>query len=395
MLNEVMAIVAGFDCIPKRLIDVVSGYVGFLALVMKRHSFRAASNIVGLHESRFCALMNDPSTEALSRQVLSRAVRRRLARLKLVDGRLVIIIDATIKRRRGKGVENTRRYHSGSGLVIGHKFVNFVVLDGRGNIIPLESAPVLTKAYCRENGLKYRTEIDIVKSWIENLGHCDLFCRADLESALVLLDSGYDAKSIQRAIKALGADFVMALKSSRTINGRRVSELFRASRRWLAWESIRLTVGSGGKGSRRIYSIRTQRDAHMKGFGPVHVVCSKADHNRKKPRKYLVTSCLELDGRDIVHWYTLRWRIETWHREMKQNYGFIDCHSARFTATASHVNFSLTAYLLQKETGREQLRIEEHVRITELQGIKVALTKFGSTLRLKTLVDAVLQSYAA
>jgi hypothetical protein len=87
--------------------------------------------------------------------------------------------------------------------------------------------------------------------------------------------------------------------------------------------------------------------------------------------------------------------METWHREMKQNFGFIDCHSARFTATASHVNFSLTAYLLQKETGKEQLRVEEHVRIKELQGIKVALTKFGSTLRLKTLVDAVLQSHAA
>jgi Transposase DDE domain len=395
MLNEVMAIVAGFDCIPKRLVDVVSGYVGFLSLAMKRHSFQAAAGVVGLHESRFSVLMNDPATEPLSRDVLSRAVRRRLARLKRVDGRLVVIIDATIKKRRGKNVENTGLYHSGAGLVNGHKFVNFVVLDGRGNIIPLESVPVLNKAYCRENGLKYRTEIDIVKSWIENLRQTALFGQSDLESALFLLDSGYDAKVIQRAIKQLGADFVMALKSSRTINGRRVSELFRASRRWLAWETIRLKTGSGGKGSRRIYSIRTQRDAYMKGFGLVHVVCSKADHNRKKPRKFLVTSCLEMGGRDIVRWYSMRWRIETWHRDMKQNYGFIDCHSARFTAQAAHINLSLTAYLLQKGTGREQMRIEEHVRITELRGIRVALTKFGATTRLKTLVDTALEVYAA
>ena len=80
---------------------------------------------------------------------------------------------------------------------------------------------------------------------------------------------------------------------------------------------------------------------------------------------------------------------------MKQNYGFIDCHSSSFKAQEAHVNFSLTAYLLHKETGKEQMRIEEFVRLRELKRIRVDLTKFGSTSRLKTRLDVALRDHAA
>lgn len=394
MLNEVAEMLSALNVIPKRLFGVVHRYIFFLGLVMKRHDFRVASNLMGLHESRFSSLLNDPHTPELSRDLLNRVVRRRLKRIKRINGRLVFIIDATILGRRGKKVENVRRYHTGSGLSKGHKFVNFVVLDG-DMVVPLASIPVLTKKYARETNLKYRSEPDIVVEWVELLREKGPFSAEDLRQSVFLLDSGYDAKKIQHVIKGIGADFVMALKSSRIINGKQVKELFRATRRWLAWESIRLHVGSGNKKSRRTYSIRTAREANMKGFGLVHVVCSKAIGRKGKPQKFLATSDLEMTGRQIVQWYTLRWRIETWHREMKQNFGFIDCRAARFTAIESHVNFSLVAYLAQKETGREQMRIEQFVRQKELQEIRIELTRFGSGPRLKTRVDAALQAIAA
>lgn len=394
MFNEITMMLVALDVIPKRLCDVVCGYVFFLTLVMKRHDLRVASEVVGLHESRFSAMLNSPRTPELSRTLLNRSARRRLRQIKPVAGRLVFIIDATINRRRGKQVENAGRYHSGSGLVRGHKFVNFVVLDG-SVVVPLASIPVLTKKYARENGYKYRTEAEIVVEWVSSLRDQCSLTPEQLQSAIFLLDSGYDAKKIQHAIKDIGADFVMALKSSRIINGKRVKELFRRTRRWLAWESIRLKAGSGGKGSRRTYSVRTARETHMKGFGLVHVVCSKAVGRKGKPTKFLATSDLEMTSREIVQWYTKRWAIETWHREMKQNFGFIDCRAARFTAIESHVNFALTAYIAQREMGRGQMRLEQFVRLTELQEIKVELTKFGSGPRLKTRVAAALQAIAA
>lgn len=394
MLNEVAEILSALDVIPKRLFGVVHRYVFFLGLVMKRHDLRVASNLTGLHESRFSSLLNNPRTPELSRDLVNRAVRRRLKRIKRTDGRLVFIIDATILGRRGKKVENVRMHHTGSGLAKGHKFVNFVVLDG-DQVVPLASTPVLNKKYARENGVKYRSEPDIVVEWLESLREKGLFSVEQLRASIFLLDSGYDAKKIQHAIKDTGADFVMALKSSRIINGKQVKELFRTTRRWLQWESIRLGVGSGSTKSRRTYSIRTAREANLKGFGLIHVVCSKAIGRKGKPQKFLATSDLEMSGREIVEWYTKRWRIETWHREMKQNFGFIDCRAGRFTAIESHVNFALVAYLVQKESGREQMRIEQFVRLKELREIKIELTKFGSGAKLKTRVDAALQQLAA
>lgn len=79
---------------------------------------------------------------------------------------------------------------------------------------------------------------------------------------------------------------------------------------------------------------------------------------------------------------------------MKQNYGFGDCHSSRFSAVEAHVNFCLTAYLQQKGTGKEQMGLEKFTRLDELRGIKRELTRFGSVQRLKARVDQAILAAA-
>jgi hypothetical protein len=394
MPNDLHAILLAFECIPKRLFDVVSGYIFFLTLHIKKHTFRAAADVVGLDETRFSAFFNGAEAKELGRLVLNRAARRRLAKAKRIDGRLVFIVDSTILGRRGKRVENARRYHHGGGFANGHKFVNFVVLTPAG-VIPVDSVPVYTKKYCRENRLKYRTENDIVRDWLEALRTSDIFSKHKLKRALFLLDSGFDARPVQRAIRSLGADFVMALKSSRAINGKQVREYFRTHRRWLPWTSIRLDIGSGKNKKRRKYSIRTAAEVTLKGVGPVTAVCSKARSRARKPTKYLAASDLSMTGRQIVAWYTRRWRIETWHREMKQNYGLIDCRCSRFSAVESHVSLCLVAYLLAKEKTTRQRTIGEFTRLRELKHMARELTRFGGARRVKSLVDAATQAIAA
>jgi len=89
MLNEVKTTITSFGCIPKRLMDVYSSYIAMLMVKMKDHTFRAAAQMSGLHESRFCAMLNDPRSIELSKKVFNRAKRRRLKRIKGVNGRLV------------------------------------------------------------------------------------------------------------------------------------------------------------------------------------------------------------------------------------------------------------------------------------------------------------------
>jgi len=394
MPNEIGLILASFDCIPKRLFDVVSGYIFSLTLQMKRHTFRAAADIARLDESRFSAFLNSPDAPEISRHILNRAARRRLAKAKRIDGRYVFIIDSTIIGRRGRQVENAQKYHHGSGFANGHKFVNFVLLTPSG-VIPIESLPIYTKKYCRENGITYRSEIEVVEEWLSLLKDSSVLPVGRLKQALFLLDAGFDAKVIQRGVLALGADFLMALKCSRTVNGKQVKEFFRTNRRWLPWSTIRLHVGSGPKKKRRIFSIRTATKSNLKGVGPVTVVCSKTQSRSKKSTKFIVTSDSKLTGRQIVTWYARRWGIETWHRDMKQNYGFIDCKCSRFSAIEAHVNLTLTAYLLAKEKSTKQQTIVDFTRLRELKTFAIEFTKFGGAKRAKNLTHAALQAMEA
>jgi Transposase DDE domain len=108
-----------------------------------------------------------------------------------------------------------------------------------------------------------------------------------------------------------------------------------------------------------------------------------------------VTSDSKLTGRQIVGWYAKRWAIETWHRDMKQNYGFIDCKCARFSAIEAHVNLSLTAFLLVKEKSTKQKTVADVVKLRELKAIAIELTKFGGIKKVKTLTRAAIQAMDA
>jgi hypothetical protein len=393
LLDE-MKTVASFFEIPKRLRDVVAGYVGFLTLATSRHTYRAASEMLGLHESRFSDFLNSKEAPEIALNVLRRTIKRRLSRA-AKSQRLTIIIDATILRRRGKGCENVGFCHSGNGIVKGHKFINFVVRYGDGKIIPLQSIPVYTPKYCADNRMAYETENETVEKWLLSLPDLGWFTRAQIESAVVLLDSGYDAKPVQMAVAAIGSSFVMALKSSRSVNGQQVRNFFKSAGRRLKNQSIRLTVGSGKKGKRRNYSVRTARRARLKGFGLANVACSTAESRRHKPTKFIATNDLKMDGREIVEWYAKRWSIESWHRDMKQNFGFGDCRASKFAAIEAHVHFCLAAYLLQKESGKAQQRLEDYLRDKQLRMISFELTKFGAAGKARSLISAALQAKAA
>ena len=66
-------------------------------------------------------------------------------------------------------MENVHTYHSGSSYVRGHKWINIVLLHNK-KVIPLASIPMLSKDLCKENGIEYRTEPELVAEWLERLG---------------------------------------------------------------------------------------------------------------------------------------------------------------------------------------------------------------------------------
>ena len=92
-----------------------------------------------------------------------------------------------------------------------------MILVHNEEVIPLNSIPILSKDFCKENGMEYRTESEIVTEWLEGLVATGHFSEKELSKIFFLLDSGYDCKAIQRTILKIGSNFVMALMSSRSV----------------------------------------------------------------------------------------------------------------------------------------------------------------------------------
>ena len=109
----------------------------------------------------------------------------------------------------------------------------------------------------------------------------------------------------------------------------------------------------------------------------------------------MATSDLTLTAREIVFWYANRWAIETWHREMKQNFGFIECRCSKFEAIHAHILFSLVAYNFAHEKGFRKISATEYLKTKTLMEIKIELTKFGGMKSAKKLISAALEPSAA
>lgn len=347
MQKHLQAIVAEFNCVPNRLQKIVSQYILFLMLNNKKHELRTASRIFGIHESNYSRMLRNKSSRPMARNCLNRAIKRRLAKVDKVE-EAYLIIDATLTGRSGKKLQNRSKFRHGGPYIEGHRFTNFILLIGE-EIIPLASVPFYSKAYCTEMGMDYQTEIEMVTEWIAMLPESGLLPEYVLRNLHFLLDTGYDAKAIQNAIQQIKARFTAGISSERNVNGLNVKDYFHRHRE-IPWRTIRLTGGNGhGNKMDRKFRVRAAQKSHLKGYGEVNVVCSEKTSRsatRKTSRKYIVTNDLKQSARKTVLVYAKRWSIETWHKEMKQSYGYGDCRSQKFHAIESHINFALCAYNL-------------------------------------------------
>lgn len=263
-----------------------------------------------------------------------------------------VIIDATLVERSSRKAENVGLYHSNGKKTWGHRITNIgLLLDGTF-YVPLAALAHYTRRYARSLRLSYLTEGLMVRHWLRDHmdGLIDLLAKGSIKPRDItfLLDAGYDNAKIQKGILEVGCHFIMMVKNTRSISGFKIKEYF-TRHRHLSWKSVYFNKDQNGKNKRRKFRIRTAEKVHLAKVGQVTAVCSeKAGGGRnktKKTRRFLVTSRSELSGREILRRYAARWKIETWHKKIKQDYGFNDCSTSAFGSMENHLKLSVIAYL--------------------------------------------------
>ena len=84
-------------------------------------------------------------------------------------------------------------------------------------LLPLRPIPFSSQRYCREHDLAYQTEHALVVDYLQKLNLEDYIGAYDPREVVVLTDSGYDNKKIQKAIADRQWQFIMALGKTRSV----------------------------------------------------------------------------------------------------------------------------------------------------------------------------------
>jgi len=325
---------------------------------------------------------------------LNRQCKRRLKsilrkRKSLIPGSpwtIALIIDATLHERSSRHTDNAQRFNHGQGWIVGHQWTNLLLLIN-GQRIPLPPIPFLTHEKCKELGQEYKTE---PKRIIESLKKRDwksLLPAVQSREILVLSDSGYDNKSLQRFILSQGWGFLGSIKKSRSVRTQTqgwqsVVELFQNTRKKGPWQTIRHTANGGKK--RKLVNLRTLIGS-LKGVPSEVAIVSAEKPN--KDRLYLACSKSNLNPGLIARLYKLRWSIELFHRELKSYLGFEDAGLTRFEAIYSHVLWVYSAYLLLPQLTADLPSVGILARKQHLQKL-LRKEEIGRILKLNSRFDS-------
>jgi hypothetical protein len=344
----------------QRLKEIVLWYVISLMIITRKHSLDHASSISGKSKSLFSRLLKEhPQLAVLTLCDLSKREARKYSKamqtLKGLPWKVAMLIDLTDQGRSSLHAQNSKKLNHGKGYFIGHQWTNIVLCMG-DKIIPLPPIAFYSRKYCWEKKIEHRTEHERVIDYLKALDLSQYIEGYRPQDVVVLADSGYDDHRIEKVVLKRGWDFVFALKNARSVKSnaeylttkpsqgwREVETFFKAQRR-LGWETIRLFT-SGLKRKRKDFRIRCTW-GWLKSVGPVQLVCSERKNAPHGRRKYLACSHLKLKPRQITLCYSLRWRVELFHKTVKMHLGFEDISASSFDSVIAHVHWVYCAYLL-------------------------------------------------
>jgi DDE family transposase len=392
----------------QRLERICTGYLLFLMVATTKHSLKEAARFSGLHPSLFSKLLQSHTQVAITTlDHLSKKQARQFATaLQRVHGlpwKIVILIDATLQHRASLHAENTQTLNHGKGYVIGHQWTNIVLVLG-DILIPLKPIPFYSKRYCQTHDLAYQSEHAHVVAYLGALALEEYLGAYDRREVLVLADSGYDDKKIEKAIAAKGWHFIIALCKTRSVKSQALAlstpnsqqwchiDMFFRRHRRLKWATIRLATG-GTKRKRMDFRVR-HTSGSLRSVGKVELVCSEWRNRPDGRRKYLACNDLRATARQIVTGYRMRWAVELFHKCVKQHLGFEDVATHGFDAVMSHVHWVYCAYILlhmsppglspgSQSIGDKQRALQQGLAAKEKRQILQQLTQIGGVQRYK------------
>ena len=344
----------------------LTSYLESLAVAAPKHSLDHASEWSGIHASQFSRLLASSSKESESilsnlsgkaAKILSKTESHLTALLEKLPWKVYVIIDSTPQKRSASKAENVARFNLGGGFWFGHRWTNVVLLIN-GHLIPLVPISYRSRSECKRLKVEHKTENELICEYLERLDIGKFAPGVKPEDTALLMDAGYDVKTVQNKILTKGWTLLMAIGSDRNIfirhpkpshYGDQKSEVgvinaFRRFNRRAKKITCRLPWLQGQK-KRKTFTVN-RIHGELKGVRGHEMAILASKTKRQDKVKYIACSKLNVPTWKIIQAFSLRFYIEQFHKEIKQYFGFEDVASHRFESVISHVNFVYSVHIL-------------------------------------------------
>ncbi len=333
-------------------------------LFSERKSINSYSKSSEKHQTSLSRFMN---SEAVSQhrvlEILQEQIRSTLDYNQEID----YIIDDTIKHHQyGKHIEGLSRHHDhlNNNYSIGH---NLVVGGIRQNS---DFQPTDFELYQRQVDVcepsTFKTKIEMAQAmldkWLDTIDN-------------VLIDSWYASQEILSKISKADKHYFTMLKSDRNLKiGRKRVRQVQEWTKYIDPRKYKIIEVAGQQHA--VYEVI----GTLPKVGKVKILFTKFYNpvtKKSKKTHYLCTNNLSLSAYDILYKYRDRWPIETFFRDIKQNFGFEKCIIRKRNGINMHFLMQFIAHNILVFLKRKPISCGEIQRDLKYSFIQNVLENYG------------------
>lgn len=302
---------------------------GLIALNKKTIKSISEATIEKTHQSLINRVL---STAKFEQELLE---KRYLKKIKyLIKGHYtILIIDDSLVERNGKHIEETQSHkdHTENKFITGHQFFTSMIYTS------LLSLPLFPILYSKNT----ESKIEMAKKLVDKL-----IVEEKITLNAVLFDSWYSDKKLINKCKTKGVLVICGIKTNRNISFKRNV--------WVSLSNFSAKQNDCNFGNYFIDDTKYKIASFcvkLNGIPKVKMLVSKQYFDDKKEWSsnfHLISTNKNDSPIEIIRLYSLRWCIETFHRDIKQNLGFGKAFLRLKEGIVRHAIFVIIAYIALK-----------------------------------------------
>jgi len=326
IIKEVKSILAfAKKAFTKGSFRIANQYVNGLITLEKKtvNKIAKASNDIE-HQSK----LNYVLTEAKFEQ--EKLTKRYLEKVRYLFKKVPVylIIDDTLVERNGDTAQEAQYHydHNTGKQIKGHQFFTALLWT------PFLQLPIFPELYSKNTDSK----IEMAQSLIDRLG------LAKIKIHTMLFDSWYSEQELIKKCIKIKARVVCSIKTNRKVK-------LHKKRKWCSLSFISDRIRSQ-KLSKNIIENKTYETyssvVTLNHLPSVKLIISEQMNkdDELSGKAHLISTNINDSAEEIIRTYKHRWKIEVYHRDIKQNLGFATVFFARREGIIRHAIFASITY---------------------------------------------------